>query len=232
MGTTAKLRLLPLVALEQLGFISLCMTKGERDISNKELGEALHLRLLNGSDARVSAEISEHFLPMLVNALRNKFPNLGDPHLLETVAIDTLMKYLGHPEDYDPEKRSLIGYFYLDAYWNLIDKLRELKKNVALHTSLTEYTEEPVINTNGPEARLLEEASPIVNLVFAELTDPIDKEMVLLMMNGVRETEAYVEALGIQECTPQEQAVIVKRHKDRLKKLLRRRLSKSGMTHE
>ncbi|HST21064.1 MAG TPA: hypothetical protein VLR90_08105 [Blastocatellia bacterium] len=218
--------------MNQLDFISLCMTKGERDISDKELGEALHLRLLSGSDARVSAEISEHFIPMLVNALRNRFPDLPDPHLLETVAIDTLMKYLNRPDDYDPDKRSLIGYFYLDAYWNLIDKLRGLKKNVALHSSLTEYTNESVINTNSPEARLLEEASPIVNRVFAELADPVDREIVLLMMNGVRETEAYAEVLGIQECPPQKQAVIVKRHKDRLKKLLRRRLSRPGINHE
>ncbi|MGA9768030.1 MAG: hypothetical protein WBV94_03255 [Blastocatellia bacterium] len=208
------------------------MTKVERDISDKELGEALHLRLLSGSDARVSAEISEHFIPMLVNALRNRFPNLPDPHLLETVAIDTLLKYLSHPEDYDPNKRSLIGYFYLDAYWNLIDKLRGLKKNVALHSSLTEYKEELLINTTSPEAKLIEEASPIINRVFAELTDPVDREIVLLMMNGVRETEAYAEVLGIQECPSQEQAAIVKRHKDQLKKLLRRRLSRTGVKHE
>jgi DNA-directed RNA polymerase specialized sigma24 family protein len=202
------------------------MSKGEGDKDHRELGKTLHLRFLNGSETRVSAEISEYFLPMLVTALRNRFPNLPDPQLLETVAIDTLMKYFDHPDDYDPDKRSLIGYFYLDAYWNLVDKLRGLKKNVALCPLSTEYINELAVNTDTPEAKLLEEASPIVNRVFAELTDHTDREIVLLMMGGVRETEAYAEVLGIQEYTQQEQAVVVKRQKDRLKKLLRRKLTK------
>ncbi len=64
-------------------------------------------------------------------------------------------------------------------------------------------------------------SSPAMKRMFAVVTDPVDRRLVELMMDRVRETEAYAEVLGRQHLAAEDQAKIVKRHKDRLKKLLR-----------
>src|SRR5262249_36112143 len=98
----------------------------------KELSNSLHERLLRNRDASVTAEVSELFLPLVLNALRSKLPRISDPHLAETAAIDSLMAYLERPEKFDPVKGSLIGYLYMDAYWNLRNILKQQESFVAL----------------------------------------------------------------------------------------------------
>jgi hypothetical protein len=61
------------------------------------------------------------------------------------------------------------------------------------------------------------------------LPEPKDIEVVLLMMSDVRQTEEYVAVLEIEHLAPQEQAAVVKRTKDRLKKWLQRHLSRSEL---
>jgi hypothetical protein len=55
----------------------------------------------------------------------------------------------------------------------------------------------------------------------AEL-DPIDKDILLLMMEGVRETHRYAQVMGIVHQDEMEQRREVKRAKDRLIKQLQR----------
>jgi len=188
----------------------------------KELGQALHRRLLTKQDGRVTAEIAEVFLPLLANALHRKFPNLPDPHQAETVAIDSLLRYFAQPEKFDPDKGSLIGYLYLAAYRDLLNLLKHSQKFVELHPRALEHEVSVAVGADNPEAHLLEEASPIVQRALAKVTDPIDRELVALMMDGVRETAAYAAVLGIADSPLREQEKIVKRHKDRLKKMLQR----------
>lgn len=191
----------------------------ERDF--KTAGAALHRRLLARADNRVTAEIAELFLPPLAQALQRHFHQLSDPHQAETAAIDSLLAYFAQPEKFDPAKGTLLGYLYLDASRNLLNWLAQQKKVVALHAPLPEY-EVPDEAADDPEARLIEQASPLVRRALARVTDPVDRELIELMMDGVRETAAYASVLGIADRPARAQEKIVKRHKDRLKKMLRR----------
>jgi hypothetical protein len=53
------------------------------------------------------------------------------------------------------------------------------------------------------------------------LPDPLDREVVWLILDNIRETAIYADALGIQDVPATEQQAIVKRCKDRLRKKLR-----------
>ena len=194
----------------------------------KAKGEALHARLLARIDHRVTAEIAEIFLPLLAGALERRFFGATDPHFPETLAIDALLGYLQHPERFDPSKGSLIGYLYMDAYWNGLDLVRRSRKSVELPTSDCEYLLASMGDRSNTEADMIEAASPMVARAFSVVSEGPDREMLSLMMEGERDADAYAEVLGIEGLPRAERSAIVKRHKDRLKAAVRRRLNQRG----
>jgi DNA-directed RNA polymerase specialized sigma24 family protein len=115
------------------------------DVDLRALGQALHDRLRRGEDQRVTAEIAEAFLPLLVHYLKRKYPSHPDPHDLETAAEDALDNYWKRPEQYDPARSSLLHYLCLSAegdLWNLWRKRKseqEKRKSVADDPSASEY---------------------------------------------------------------------------------------------
>jgi hypothetical protein len=194
----------------------------------KAKGEALHARLLARVDNRVTAEIAETFLPLLAGALERRFYAAADPHFAETLAIDALLGYLQHAERFDPSRSSLIGYLYMDAYWNGLDLMRRAKKSVELRTSDCEYMLASMCDGGNTEAEMIQAASPMVARAFSVVSDGRDREMLSLMMEGERDADAYAEVLGIEGLPRAQRSAIVKRHKDRLKAAVRRRLYPRG----
>jgi DNA-directed RNA polymerase specialized sigma24 family protein len=201
--------------------------------SLREIGETLHRRLLNQSDSSVTASISELFFPLLVKSLKASFHYFSDAHIIETVAEDTLINYLTSPEKFDPAKRSLIGYLYMDAYWDVKNLIEKPKKVVELYPHSSEYEVNAVKIDNNPEQVLLEretqlqgENSDLVRITRSVIADPVDREVLELMMEGVRETQRFAEVLKLEELPPEKQASIVKKHKDRIKKSIQRALKR------
>src|SRR5437870_736068 len=95
-----------------------------KDAELRELGEHLHQKLVSGEDIRVTAQIAELFLPLITSHLRRKFRSLGDPHAVESAAIDSLMAYFENPEKFKTERGSLLQYLFMDARYNIVDALR------------------------------------------------------------------------------------------------------------
>ena len=59
---------------------------------------------------------------------------------------------------------------------------------------------------------------------LAELfEDPVDRELAALMIDGERCTEKFAALLGITDLPASQQRKTVKRHKDRIMKILQRR---------
>ncbi len=189
----------------------------------------LHQRLLAG-DLTASAEIAEAYLFEIVENLRRKYPNLDDPHLIDTAVEDAFINYFNRPEQYNPQKSNLKKYLEMSAHGDLLNLLKReqrhrgdlrLSESVALDGSTPEHgvevaddfdLEDWVVNKNSPLWQELQNLFP----------DQRDQEMLLLMMDGVRETGAYVEVLGLSEEQAEEHALIIKRHKDRIKKKIQR----------
>ncbi len=203
----------------------------------KELSNALHQRLLAGS-ATATANIAEVFLPLLTSRLRQRYPNLDDPHLVDTAVEDALVSYFKRPKQYDPVKLSLASYLRMSADGDLRNSLKS-QKNDTTTKSLDRFveledreTEYQLADNFDLEAQVMNNLSPVWRRLNELVTDPIDQEIVLLMMEGVRDTKAYAEVLGVSEHSFEKQAAAVKRHKDRLKKVLRRAIKPSELGNE
>jgi RNA polymerase sigma-70 factor (ECF subfamily) len=196
-----------------------------------DIGPEFHRRMLNG-DVTAPAEIADAFLPPLVTYMKTRYSWVDDPHLPQAAAVDAVLSYLQRPQQYNPEKRSLASYLRMSANGDLKNELTSRTRErqtqgggrvVELDAPGAEYRVED--NTGlSVEEQVEILVSPVWPRVNELVTDPVDRQIVRLMMENVRETTAFAQVLGITHLSNDEQAQEVKRHKDRLKKHLQRHL--------
>jgi RNA polymerase sigma-70 factor, ECF subfamily len=196
----------------------------------RQLGEEMHARLLGETSVTVTSEIAETFLSPVANSLRKEFSSLGDPHMIETAVGDALIAYFNNPTRFDPRLASLFTYLRLLAKSRLLNlvagekKLSAPEKVVELEAveSVYEMTDSEFADPEKALAR--HESDGATWRKLRELfTDPIDLELIKLMMEGVRETDRFAALLGLSSLPAEERARDVKRHKDRLKKIIQRK---------
>lgn len=203
----------------------------------KQLGFTLHQLLLDG-DLTASAQIAETFMPWMIEQLSHRYPNLPDPHLIDTAAADALINYFGRPDQYDPARGSLAIYLRMSAHGDLLNLLKRHSKETSSQrlgqiVELDDPTVEHEVEIQDEfdlEAWVLSQQSPIWEWLPQLLPDPVDQEILSLMLAGVRETELYAEVLGLSAGPIDKQAASVKRSKDRLKKKLQRNLKRSELS--
>jgi DNA-directed RNA polymerase specialized sigma24 family protein len=207
---------------------------GPMDTDPTELGKSLHARLLAG-DVTASAEIAEQFFPRVLDLLRKRYPRLDDPHLVDTAVADTFLSYLTRPAQYDPAQLPLLSYLRMSAdrdVRNLLKKplnqvhLVSLDQVVELEDSSAEYQ---LADDFDLEHTVIVYTAPIWQRLAELLPNPMDQELLLLMLEKVRSTEVYATLLEISDRPAAEQAAIVKRHKDRVIKVVQRGIKLSEL---
>ena len=184
------------------------------------------------------AELCERVLPHLVTFLQNQFPQ-QETHNLEMVAIDALLHFHTQPEKYDPKKLNLVAYLRMMArgdMLNLLDKNRRLDQRLIGMENLTNVFEDNPMEAHfaldewlGQHTDLSRQE--ILAALDAEL-EPNDRSVLMLMLEGVRETHHYAAVMGLADEDEVIQKRMVKRTKDRLIKHLQRfgqRISKNGL---
>jgi RNA polymerase sigma-70 factor (ECF subfamily) len=199
-------------------------------VSTKE-SQSIYRRLLD-NEPDAPSDLVALFLDPLVGALQSSFPGLPDPYLVQDVVTDALFKLAQNPTRYAPEKASLWGYLYTDAKGDLLNAIeRERKRWKDAPFDIVEHdvhdrgtnVEEQVLNALVPEGlpsgMTLEE---VLASVEETISDPPDRELLKLILDGERQSEAFAEVLGIGNLTPLEQRRIIKQRKDRLDARLRR----------
>lgn len=185
------------------------------------------------------AELCERALPHLVSFLRDQFPQ-QDSHNLDMIVIDTLLNFRKELEKYDPEKITLFAFLRMAVrgdMLNLIDKNRRQEQRLV-------DLDDPAIENSLPQADSVEahfeldewlqqhtdlSRQELLEALANEL-DNTDREILLLMLEGVRATTEYAEVMGIGYQDEVDQRREVKRAKDRIIKKLQRfgqRMSKS-----
>lgn len=191
----------------------------------EDLSQHLHDRLLSG-DVTAPAEIAELFLPEVTAYLSRRFPNLTDPHWIDIAVTDALMNYFLRPEQFNPGKASLINYLkFASRYdlYNLLRREKSLPDSVELEAAEMEYRagqdDDP-----GVEEQIIQKYSTTWAQICHLLPEPEDQEFLLMMMDGIRETAAYALLLKITDLPEDEQAKVVKRNKDRIKKMIIRHI--------
>ena len=107
------------------------MNKQDHRQDLRGLSNQLHQRMLVG-DVTVFVEIAEIMLPIITGRLSRKFPNLDDPHLIDSAVVDALMSYEKNPSQYDPDKKRLDNYLYMSAWGDLVNLLEANKKDHVL----------------------------------------------------------------------------------------------------
>lgn len=199
----------------------------------------LHQRLLTG-DVTASAEIASAYLEPLTARLKARYGWLDDPHLPEEAAITALLNYLQYPQQYKPEERSLEAYLVMAAYGDLKNELtkRARERKVQGGSQVVELDAPGAEYQVGGDSELTveEQVAILVSPVWAQLdelvTNPLDRKLVQLIMDNVRETAVFSDVLGISGLPFEEQERQVKRHKDRLKKQLRRHVRREELDGE
>lgn len=194
---------------------------------------SLHNRLLDG-DVTAPAELAELFLPLLTGYLSNRFRNLSNPHAIDTAVIDCVMNYLQRPEQYDSQKATLFNYLKLASRRDLINLLNQEKLpaySVELDDGEREYSIEKY-HERPLEDNILQKHSPTWDLISKLLPKAVDQEILFMMMDGVRETAEYAFILNINNLSRFDQEVIVKRHKDRIKKIILRHIQPDDLKRE
>jgi len=189
-----------------------------------------HKRILK-EDVTAFAELSEYALPHLTSFLQQQFPN-QEAHQIEIIAIDTLMIYLAMPEKYNPHKLSLFAYLRMAARGDMLNAIDKETRHEQRHQPI----DDPTLQEQLPSLDLLTQTGELdewlqtqTKLTRTELfqkldedLDKTDKEMLLLMFDGVRDTSRYADVMGITHLPQAEQQAQVKRAKDRLQKRLQR----------
>ena len=199
----------------------------------KELGERLHQRLLSGSDLTATSEIAEAFLPAIVRSLAKGYPRLPDPHLIHTAADDALINLFEHPARFDPARGDLFAYLRIRARSYLLNSLDQQKgsqnKVVELDEARTVYEMEAHDETDAETALISREfQAGVMRQLRQVFTDPADLRVVALLIEGVRETQAFAEVLGVADRPIEEQKRLVKQAKDRVNKILERKIRRKG----
>ena len=191
-----------------------------------------HHQILNQDSPTAFAQLSEIALPYLVSYLKKEFYQV-ETHLQETAVIDCLLTYLAAPEKYDPEKLTLFAYLRMAARHDLLNAIDSnnrqgrplldidepsIQEQLAQFDA-TEFDPDYLGTWLGPDTSASRQA---VLHRFEQELNSTDRQLFLLMLNGVRETEPYADILQVSQLPVAEQRRDVKRAKDRLIKKLSR----------
>jgi len=189
---------------------------------------ALHARLLR-RDPTAPSDLANHYLEPLVAWLRQQqqFAH-EDPDVLESVAIDLILKVGASPAQYDPARLGLMAYLRMAARADTLNAL-DSRRRRAKHLVPIEDVELRPPSRNHTWERATDPAKTVLDGLDGEKLqamrqqfDDRDWQCVLLLADGERSTEPYAEVLGLAASSADERAREVKRVKDRLRRRLQR----------
>lgn len=186
----------------------------------------LHARLLAG-DVTASAEVAERYLTGLIEALRRKYSQVAarDKTIVCDAAADALLSYATSPASFDPNKWTLRGYLFMAAEGNLRNALAKARREHEREKSWDPVELPPPARNRGvgtPEAERELERQELWARICELVPDPTEQDVVALMLEGERATDAYAAVIGIEGKDQAAQQAEVKRMKDKLKARLKR----------
>lgn len=197
-------------------------TDKERDI---------HRSVLSGDDIAFARFCDEYYELIYEKVLTfNKAVFNEHETLIIDVVTDTFLNYFRYPARYDPEKQTLERFLIMDAEGDLKNAWEKYKRQTKKLIRSVELEEK-----NG-NSIVDEELDPINNLINKEnieilykklkilFTSNTDIEIAQLMLAGERRSSEYAKLLEIEGRPPEEQKLEIKKQKDRIDKIICRKL--------
>lgn len=188
-----------------------------------------HRRLLDPNDLTAPSDFADWIYADLVHRVRTRVAPGADPALVEEAAGNALLKYIDSPHRYDPNASGLRGYLTMAAYRDYLNESAKEQRRAALPLAMTEDApEREVADPVQDIERLMGqiEIEPLLEAIDEAFPDPIDRQVVALLLDGERRYGAYAEVLQITHLPADARDAEVKRAKDRIAKRLRRIASK------
>lgn len=197
----------------------------------------LHNQIQSGDDLAF-AKLCDKYLEPTIKQVRNfnwKI-HLSNGTLITEVVIDSFYGYFNNPQKFNLEKQTLEKFLVIDAEGDLKNawakekrrqqKFEIIKNEVEFEKQFGKSALGKVKNLNTPNQILINnEASKILEAELKKLFNAEkDIEMANLILSRERETCVYAEVLEITHLEFEEQQQEVKRNKDRIKKVLDRKL--------
>jgi hypothetical protein len=196
---------------------------------------AFHQRVL-ARDPVAFSQLAEWLYASLVRdtgvRARGRAGKAVDVMLIEESVGEALLDYNDAPERYDPHQATLHSYLVMVAYRDFQNALSKELRHVHRQTAMggDGHADMDVPDGRGELEDLLNRISAEEwwSLVEGTFSDATDRQLVIMLANGVRSTESYARVLGITGLPGEEQAREVKKAKDRLLK----RLKRLGESHD
>jgi len=183
----------------------------------------IHERLLQG-DPTATAQIAEAALPLLERHLRTSRREIRDAPMIADAAADALMDYFKNPGKFDPAKRSLLGYLKMAALCDLLNRLAKEGRRRDRATGGQDRVElDQFAGKESPSDDICFDEITVAQTINTLFPSEQDRRMAALVIEGERSTAKFAAILGISGRPITEQRNSVKKHKDRIKKVLQRR---------
>lgn len=188
-----------------------------------------HCRILARNDPTAFATFAEGVYHSLVQRVQRRAGPHADAVLVEEMVGQALLDYHDAPERYDPNRTSLHSYLAIVAHGdvqNAQKKERSASHRLVSLSNLTLQEQDIEDITASPEAiegQMREQG--LWDTIDTTFPDPLERQVVLLMLNNVRPTRPYARLLGLSELPQLEQRKRVYRIKERIAKRLRRTIA-------
>jgi DNA-directed RNA polymerase specialized sigma24 family protein len=179
----------------------------------------LHQAQLRG-DPTASADIFSEAYPRLCRAIHAIAPAANEDHVSDA-CTNAIVEYLANPAKFDARKSSLWTFLNVIARRRLTDARRSARREHLDETTRAEFEllSSPTNNNSGEDYVLSHEIARTHLREIAQ--DEKELRVLELMCSGIRDTEQYAVALGLDSSDPAT-AREVKRVKDKLKARLRK----------
>jgi hypothetical protein len=188
--------------------------------------QIFHQRLLGREDPIAFAELAVALYDDVVRRTRARAGPAADSVLVEEAVGKAFLDYNDNPERYNPELSSLRTYLTMVAY----DDFQKAQKREyrRVQRQARQFDEAYIDDDSAAAVDDTEQliirlrAAEVWPHVSAAFTDPVERQVLFLIIDDVRETSEYVKVLGVNQMSEDEQTQYVNRVKNRVKKRLRR----------
>jgi RNA polymerase sigma-70 factor (ECF subfamily) len=184
----------------------------------RENEASLHERVL-ATDPVASVDIFTAFVEPLVAAIQRDLRCNHD--MAWDAAIDAVFEYLRSPATYQQPKGRLSTFLTQIGKRRATDRIRARSAEARRER---EYGAVVELRAAAPKEEMERavESRELWEKVERAVQDERDRAALLLILDGERSTETLAKALGIEGLSKRERQREVKRHRDRLVKVLER----------
>lgn len=187
----------------------------------------LHRRLCHG-DRTASEELADLILEPLVERVSRRFPRIDDQIIWDAVIDAFFLEYCSRPPRFDAGRAvPLDAFLLMAARRNVANALRGEARRRAREAEAAQDDAPSAVELDPTAGNILqqEETRQVQRQqdLMRLLQDPKDRRVLALRLQGERRTEAFAKILGISHLPTEVQRWEVKRAKDRIDKIVRRK---------